>query len=382
MPATQAPSMPVRMTLLIAAAAMPLATGCQSKGPIRAVWVTRSDYRTAEDVTTIMENCSTAGFNLVVFQVRGNGTVFYPSRIEPWAEQFDFKDPGFDPLQTALREAHARNMELHAWMNIMPAWRGTSPPACPNQLYHTHPEWFWYDQHGNRQALSSFYVSLNPCLPEVREYLVNVIDEVVANYAVDGIHMDYIRFPSEPPATPRGSDIDYPYDERTLALFKQDTGLTPDQDKDAWNQWRTDQVTKLVAEIKTKMVHTRPKTVLAASVGTNRQASLRYFRDGRRWADEGLIDQAYPMNYKSDLATFDEGLAMWLPTSDKYPVVPGLWFARGKTPEEGAAVVRQQIESAIEKTGNFCLFSYASLFSSRNPTRREILLPFLQSLAK
>ena len=135
---------------------------------------------------------------------------FYPSKIEPWAEQFDYQDPGYDPLATALREAHARDMELHAWMNIMPAWRGTKPPTCPDQIYNTHPEWFWYDQHGNRQALSRFYVSLNPCLPEVREYLVRVLEEVVANYPIDGIHMDYIRFPSEPPATPRGSGIDYP----------------------------------------------------------------------------------------------------------------------------------------------------------------------------
>ncbi|MBN1491196.1 MAG: family 10 glycosylhydrolase [Phycisphaerae bacterium] len=393
MPPTQARSMPAQVILLIAAAAMLLATGCQSGGPIRAIWVTRFDYRTEDDITRIMKNCSDAGFNVVVFQVRGNGTVFYPSKIEPWAEQFDYKDPGYDPLQVALREAHARNMLLHAWMNIIPAWRGTEPPACAEHLYHTHPDWFWYDQHGNRQALSTFYVSVNPCLPEVREYLVSVIEEVVANYAVDGVHMDYIRFPSEPPAIPEGSDIDYPYDAKTLALFKEETGMTP-ENEEAWKQWRLAQVTKLVADIHAMMRRTRPKAVLAASLGTDPVQDMRFFRDSRRWADTGIVDEAYPMNYERNLEDFNQGLAMWLPHTGKYALVPGLWFQPGLSPEEGSAVVRQQIESAIEKTGNVCVFAYASLFDTSEVAgeeneeqrdrriRREVLLPYLRSLAK
>lgn len=348
----------------LALAALLLGTGCQQRGPVRAVWVTRFDYKSADDVARIIKNCDDAGFNTVVFQVRGNGTAFYPSKIEPWAEQFDYTDPGFDPLAVAIAEAHARKLELHAWMNVMPAWRGRTPPTNPQQLYNAHPEWFWYDQHGKRQALSTFYVSLNPCLPEVRTYITDVFEEVAANYDVDGLHMDYIRFPNEPPAIPQGSDIDYPRDAKTLALYKEQTGLTPDENRDAWNKWRTEQVTQLVSDIHDMLRRTRPKAVLAASVGNSVEENLRHFRDDETWARRKLIDQAYPMVYRNDLDAFKQGLTRWEGMKDTVTVVPGMWFAPRIPQDQGVEVARQQIEYAIQTTGNICVFSYSSLFDS------------------
>ena len=350
-----------------------LLTGChpgpRMTGPIRAVWVTRFDYRTPEDVTRILDNCKQVGFNTVIWQVRGNGTTFYPSKLEPWAEQFDFKDPGFDPLALACKEAHGRGLQLHAWANALPAWRGTQPPADPRQIYNTHPEWFWYDQQGKRQPLTSFYVSLNPCLPEVRAYLVDVFREVVANYDLDGLHLDYIRFPNEPPAIPAGSGIDYPRDERTLALYKQATGRTPDENAEAWNAWRTEQVTQLVVDIHDTVRRVRPRAALSASVGTDRQASLAHFRDELTWARRGLVDGMFPMNYKRDLETFKEGLAMWLPPGKEIAIVPGMWFDGRLRGEQGVEVARSQIAYALATTGNVCVFSYASLFASGDRER-------------
>jgi len=381
-------------------------TGCQTgprwSGPTKAVWVTRFDYKTPEDVTTIIENCRDAGFNTVIFQVRGNATAFYPSKIEPWAEQFGFESPGFDPLALACSQAHRQGLELHAWVNVMPAWRGTTPPAHADQIYNTHPEWFWYDQQGRRQPLTSFYVSLNPCLPEVRNYITGVFREIVANYDLDGLHMDYIRFPNEPPAIPADSGIDYPRDERTLALYRRATGLAPDDDPESWVRWRTDQVTELVADIHRMIRWTRPRAALTASVGTSTEGSLRHFRDELCWVREGLIDAAFPMDYRPDLERFKEGLAMWLPLRDQVRVVPGLWFDRRLSTEEGIDVVRRQIQTSVETTGNFCVFSYASLFEThqgrdRNPgapstrpnraartreLRRRELLPLIRSIGQ
>ncbi len=75
--------------------------GAYGSQPIRAIWVTRWDYKSPADIARVMDNCKSAGFNTVLFQVRGAGTVFYPSRIEPWAEEFGGRDPGFDPLGVA-----------------------------------------------------------------------------------------------------------------------------------------------------------------------------------------------------------------------------------------------------------------------------------------
>lgn len=389
------------LTLLV------LGTGCAGvrlEPEIRAIWVTRSDLKSADDVKRIIDQCADAGFNTVLFQVRGNATVFYPSDLEPWAEQFGFEDPGFDPLATACAQARERRVALHAWVNVMPAWRGTNPPSHPKQLYHTHPDWFWYDQHGERQKLSSFYVSVNPCLPEVREYLVSVFQEIAERYPIDGLHMDYIRFPNEPPATPAGSDIDYPHDPATRALFRAATGKNPEDDADAWVAWRAECLTTLVTDIHTMLRRVRPRAALTAAVTSNPdRARERYFQDSRRWVQEGLLDAAFIMNYTDDPQVFRERMNAWLPegpeTQLPAEVVPGLWFGRhaGKTPAEAAKAVRAQVEIARELTGHFCVFAYASLFDSRDDTdlarqneaqqsmratRRAVLIPYFQSLVK
>ena len=392
-----------RVVTMMAVGLVPLllTIGCQPSerrvGPIHAIWVTRFDYTTADDVIRIVKNCADAGFNPVLFQVRGNGTAFYASAYEPWANELGGSDPGFDPLKLACKEAHRRGVELHAWVNVMPAWRGTEPPANREQLYNLRPEWFWYDQYGNRQALSSFYVSVNPCLPEVREYLVEVFRDLVSRYDVDGLHMDYIRFPDEPPATPRGTDIDYPHDARTLDLYRADTGLAPADDPEQWSRWRTEQVTRLVADVHRMVRETRPKITLSSAVGSVPERALRHFQDSRRWIDEGLLDAVILMNYTASPETFEKRLEPWLMEEPSVPIVPGLWFGRPKefdSEKARAETVAREIEIALERTGNFCVFAYSSLFDSRDDqlttqdepqrraraVRREVLLPFIQSL--
>lgn len=394
---------------------LPLATilvifaGCQSAPrvlePMRAIWVTRYDYKTADDVTRIIDNCADAGFNAVLFQVRGNGTVFYRSEIEPWAEQLDYHDPGYDPLALALKQAHDRDVELHAWVNVMPAWRGPDEPGVESQLYFAHPEWFWYDKDGNRQPLvhqvgaqtRGWYASVNPCLPEVRAYLVQVFEELVTNYDVDGLHMDYIRFPNER-VVPGERIPDYPRDERTLVLYQEQTGLAPDDDPGAWNQWRADQVTKLVADIHAMMRRTRSRAVLSAAVGSVSERAAHHFQDGRRWMDDGILDATLLMNYTDSPTEFAERIDPWLVGEPEVPIVPGLWFGRhaDESTEQATQAVREQIEIAREKTGNFCVFAYSSLFDSADQEltgqsdkqkstrriRRGILLPFLTELAE
>ncbi len=360
-----ASGLPCALILLLALAGC---AGPRVPQPMRAIWVTRGDYRSQDDVDQIIANCADAGFNTVIFQVRGNGTAWYESKLEPWAVELGGTHPGFDPLTRAIEQAREHDVQLHAWVNVMPAWRGTKPPENPDQLYNKKPEWFWYDQHGDRQALSSFYVSLNPCLPEVREYLVAVFEDLVARYPVDGLHMDYIRFPNEPPATPRGSGIDYPRDDRTLALYKQATGKAPEDDEQAWDDWRTEQVTQLVRDIDAMIARTRPTAALSASVGSVPTRALHHFQDGRRWMEEGLLDFQVLMNYTDDPAVFVERIEPWLEAETSVPLVPGLWFGRhpDKTTEEAAAVVAEQINLARAKTGNFCVFAYSSLFDSRD----------------
>ena len=91
----------------------------------RALWITRWDYRTEDEVCTVVGRAAAAGFDTIFFQVRGNGTVFYSSRLEPWAEELGFEHPGFDPLETACRVAG----EVGIAVRSMPASKAPSGPV-------------------------------------------------------------------------------------------------------------------------------------------------------------------------------------------------------------------------------------------------------------
>lgn len=388
----------IAATCLLALFVLP---GCQTMpprigGPTRAIWVTRYDFKTKADVENIMANCRDAGFNTVMFQVRGNGTAFYQSSFEPWADELGGAYPGFDPLKQACEEGHARGLDVHAWVNVMPAWRGETPPSNPEQLYNQHPEWFLYDQEGRRQPLNSHYVSLNPCLPEVRHYLTSVFEEIVTKYAVDGLHMDYIRFPIEPPMVPESPlPVDYPRDPTTLLLFRQQAKAAPYQKPALWAAWKGRQVSKLVAQINDMMKEQRPDAVLSAAVNRDQREGLRYFQDTSEWMKAGVLDAVYPMIYTADSDAFRETLGKWLiaEQAGHIEIVPGLWFDESLEPEFGAQVVRDQLSAAISQADTFCLFAYSNLFGrvsgipvardqgQARRIRRDIVLPYIRSMA-
>jgi uncharacterized lipoprotein YddW (UPF0748 family) len=349
----------------------PAAPDPRTVWPPKAIWVVRHAYQSPKEIAAVMETCRSAGFNTVLFQVRGNGTAYYRSRIEPFSEDYGGRDPGFDPLTVACREAHRRGMALHAWVNVIPAWRGQQPPPWPEHVYHRHPEWLWYDQNGRRQPLG-WYVSLNPCLPEVRQYLVGVFEEIVRNYAVDGLHLDYIRFPSE--VSPRGAD--YPYDARTLRLYRAATGLTPRQNKASWIRWRTAQVTQLVRDIRAATRRARPDLKLTAAVWADMDGVRRdYFQDGAAWIREGLVDLAFTMNYTTGTWAFRQRQEVWRRAAGSRPVAVGIQAAQ----RPGDRTTLEQVRLGRAWGGGVAVFSDQIIFADpqRASAWAEALRPIL-----
>lgn len=327
----------------------------------RAMWVTRFDYKTRADIEAIAENCRSAGVTTILFQVRGNGTAFYRSSYEPWAEQFEFSDPGFDPLAAMVEEGHERGMDVHAWVNVMPAWWGTTAPKDPRQLYNARPEWMWYDQDGKRQELcEKFYVSLNPCLPEVRRYLVDVMRDIVGRYGVDGLHLDYIRLPSEAPATPKGSGSKWLRDARTLALYEADTGKKPDDDVGAWTRWRADQITNLLRDIRHMVNTTKRGCELTAATGWDPKHHLAtYCQDSETWMKEKLLDAVYPMNYSEKFEEFGPRCDSWKQIARGTPVVMGVMMGEKDIDAQVARVLR-----ALDVHNGVAYFAYSKIFDA------------------
>ncbi len=330
--------------------------------PVRAVWIARFHlaWRSPEQVREMIGRAADLGFNTVLWQVRGEGTVLYPSQIEPWSREYGHRDPGFDPLAVAVDEAHRRGMRIEAWFNVMPGWKGPQPPPIREQLYYSRPAWFLYDGAGRRQPLGDFYVILNPCLPEVRQHVARVADEILRHYDVDGLHLDYVRFALD---TEKGAEKRYPRDERTVELFHRETGRTPDDDPAAWDAWRTNQITRIVADLRRLVDTRRPGATLTAAVKSTPREALRNFQYAAGWLNTGLLDAVYPMIYTTDLRRFTSDVAAYRRAVGDRRVIPGV----GIYMHTGAEQMRAQLSACRGWNGDFALFSYESLL----PTAQE-----------
>ena len=325
---------------------------------VRAVWVARFHYHFPDDIRTIVRNCAEMGCNTIYWQVRGNGTTMYPSRYEPWSAEYGYRDPGFDPLRIAVEEAHRHGLRIEAWINVMPGWRGPKAPPPANQLWHAHPDWFLHDAKGQRQPLVAQYVILNPCLPQVREYITNVVDEVAANYDVDGIHLDYVRYAWD--TLPNAAKL-YPRDARTVALFRKETGRNPDNDRAAWDHWRANQITRLVSMIRERVRSHRRGQTLTAAVWSDPQRGYReYLQNAVAWLRTGLVDAIVPMAYTDDAARFDRNITAYRKLAPQGHVIPGVGLYQMDEPQE----VSVQLERCMAWGGDYSLFSYESLAAS------------------
>jgi uncharacterized lipoprotein YddW (UPF0748 family) len=275
----------------------------------RALWVNRWDYGSAESIAQVMEIASRAHFNLVYFQVRGPSDARYRSRLDPCSALLCGRlggVPSWDPLEVAVREAHARGLQLHAWLNALSGWESTRAADCaglvpsvagqPNHELIDHPEWAMATRGGSPQRCPNGpdveYIYLSPGNDGVRTHLARVAADVVRRYEVDGVHLDRIRYP--------GSE--YGWDRASLRAF----GGDPAADPAGWSRFRRGLVSKLVKEVHDSIQAVR-RVPLSAAVWPiydrerfgwpSSSGVAQFFQDTWGWAGEGSLDVAVPMTY-------------------------------------------------------------------------------------
>jgi uncharacterized lipoprotein YddW (UPF0748 family) len=264
-----------------------------------------------QKLLSILDQHQGTNLNAVMFQVRPAADAFYAKSSEPWSKWLMGKQgqgpaPFYDPLEFAITEAHKRGIELHAWFNPYRAttdnkYLGLSPDHITNQ----HPEWFF-----TYGGLKTF----NPGLPEVREYIVQVILDVVDNYDVDGIHMD---------------DYFYPY---AIAGQKINDAAAYQQYGSEFadiRDWRRDNVDKLIKMLTDSIHHHKPTMKFGISpfgVWANKshnpegsetkglETYYEQYADSRKWIKEGWIDYINPQLYRpigDRLIPFEKIMAWW-----------------------------------------------------------------------
>jgi uncharacterized lipoprotein YddW (UPF0748 family) len=294
----------------ISARSMPAERSCATVPPdreLRGVWmatVLNIDYpqRPTPDAATLMADFRSqlfrlrrAGINAIFLQVRPAGDAIYPSRYAPWSEWLTGQQgrapaSGFDPLAFMIKEAHAQGVELHAWVNpYRLAMTLDSTRFSAKHLYHQHPE--WVRKYGGRQYL-------DPGLPEVRQHLGLVIDELVTNYDLDGIHFD---------------DYFYPYPVPGVAFPDSTTYLRYGNGK-RLGDWRRENVNSFIAETHRRIKARKPWMQFGVSpfgVWRNRSQDPRagsatnasvssyddLYGDALAWAERGTVDYLLPQLY-------------------------------------------------------------------------------------
>lgn len=338
---------------------------------VRGMWVTRWDYLTPDDVREIIANCARMGATDVFWQVRGQADAYYKSDLEPWGEELfrgrehvtaaDLaRGPGYDPLALAVREAHARGMRLHAWMNTMPLWKGKAAPRNPRHPYYTHAAWRLSDQHNKPQPLNDHYVIMNPASPAVHAHIAAVVRDLVSRYDVDGVHLDYIRFVDD------GIDTKhlYPADTATRALYQAQTKQAFRDDeagRAAYRAWVRERITELVRTIRVET--DRANVALTAAVWRRPDlARGRYLQDAARWANEGAVDAVMPMIYTDSNTQYVSDLAAWHQAAGTRRVVPGV----GAYKHADGARTLEQLDAGAGRS-RWVLFAYSSYFDSRAP---------------
>ncbi len=289
----------------------------------RATWVITWEYiassqdadETMNRIDQIMDNHVAANMNAVFFQVRQSGTSYYSSSYEPWGYYAGYEYPGFDPLQYAVNSAHSRGLELHAWFNVFQA--SSMHEGAPSQ---EHPEWVCRDSDGNPMTSSR---SLSPGLEEVRQYTINVAMEIVHNYEIDGLHLDYVRWneysSSSLQMLPEGqveeiNMIDGTIHPETLSQLEHNrTGRylydvehpysdgIPDGFS-SWEEWWRSSVTTFVSTLHDSIQGVKPYVRLSAAVlgrynWGGWQGYGTVYQDGALWFNQGFVDQLTPMHY-------------------------------------------------------------------------------------
>lgn len=275
--------------------------GAVAAQELRGLWLTRFEWPSlatdAESMDALMADIAAAGFNAVFFQVRGNHDAYYPSSLEPWASGLTGtlgQDPGWDPLAAAVAGAHAHGMQLHAYINVAPFWRGTEDPASVGVThpYTDHPDWLVADSSGTPMALNSSYVYASPGVPSMRAWTAAVAEDIALRYDVDGIHLDYIRYPGSGYSHDATSESRYAIDTDASGLW---AGLS-------WGDWQREMVKDIVRQVRDAV--DVPVTAAVWGIHTDEwgwgsvsEGDGDYYQDSRAFLSEGLTDANLPMAY-------------------------------------------------------------------------------------
>jgi len=354
----------------------------------RAVWIAYLDFKTTgytkkefkAHIETMFNEVCAINMNAVVVHVRPFGDAMYDSDYFPWSRYVSGKqgkDPGFDPLEIMVEEAHRRGLEFHAWLN---PYRITSNSTNVNDLSVDNPARIYRtdnNKKNDRNVLTyDGKLYYNPSSEEVQTLIINGIKEIVENYDVDGIHFDDYFYPS------LGKNFTKNFDAQEYETYKKNA-IAQKTEYMSIADWRRNNVNTLVKNIYSAVKEINPEVVFGISPGgfmDSLKADDKYYVDFETWLGyDGYIDYLCPQLYWSNdhsIYPFNDILDRFIAAAKnpdvKLYVGVGAYKAGIKT--EGTAwyknanVLRNMIRYArnTNEVDGFIIYSYKYLISKRD----------------
>jgi uncharacterized lipoprotein YddW (UPF0748 family) len=358
----------------------------------RGLWVLcEGSQRVLENpdrLELLLEDARGLGVTDLFVQVYRGGRAWFDSTLadpEPYASTWRARDDvNSDALSTLIAHAHAQGLRVHAWVNVLslasngdaPILQDLGPAAAAvdqkGRSILDYPGFEVPEPDRRYYRMGTPALWLDPAAPGVAARLAATFAELVERYpALDGLHLDYIRYPDAlpfPPATRFGVGLSFGFGEASRARFEAETGLRAPfgpsiGNGDRWDDWRRSQLTQLVRSIVGAARLMRPEvTVSAAVLADVERAFLVDFQDWLGWLDEGLLDFAVPMLYTRDQRLLRYGVEEFSGLAADRAIWVGLgsWLFSA-SPERAVEQLRKVAEH--ERLGS-ALFSWDSIRES------------------
>lgn len=386
---------------MIATLLVPVGTGAERRqtDEVRGLWVLRSTLTTPAKISELVRTAVDGGYNTLIVQVRGRGDAYYQSALEPRAAELSGQPAAFDPLALTIERAHASGLRVHAWFNVNLVASAIAPPKARNHIAVREPGWLMVPAPLARtlvkvEPTTSAYVSqlarwtrgqsdsvegmfLSPIPEASQQYTLSIVRDLLVRYRLDGLHLDYIRYPT----------ADFDYSGGALQAFRDHHGPNASAAEQArldgvakrdplawtaafpqaWEDFRRDRLNLLVRRIRDLTRETRPDAVLSAAVvPVADDARKRKLQDWSLWARTGLIDVICPMAYATTTQDFARQMADVKAGAHGRPVWAGIGAWRLPVPrtiEHLRTARRHQVEGVL-------MYSYDSLMTAVSPRGR------------
>ncbi len=263
----------------------------------RGVWISKTDSQvlnSKESIAEAMGFLAETGFNVVFPVVWNKAVTLYPSQVmRNFGVEIDPQYVGRNPLAELIGEAHSYGIKVIPWFEygFASSYNQNGGPLLAKK-----PEWAARDRSGNLLNKNGFDW-MNALDPQVQDFLLSLILEVVKNYDIDGIQGDD-RLPALP--------CEGGYDLLTVERYNKACNRNPPQNpkERQWLQWRADILTEFLAHLYQEVKAIKPDLLVSMAPSIYDWGLKEYLQDSQAWLERGLVDLIHPQIYRRDFESY------------------------------------------------------------------------------